>query len=96
VSLKPFQTVLTKDTLYAVVAQGRTDQLKPSIEVKGGTATLYTSQALPESDPLTDDMVADSTTLEGFMAMLCVPNYILITGAATSIVVSGLRVEEVV
>ena len=41
-------------------------------------------------------MQADSETLEAMKVLLAVPNYILVSGAATKIIASGLRVTEVV
>lgn len=95
-ALKRYQTLITKDTLYESAQKGGSEQVNPNIETLGGTATLYTAQALPTSTPLTDEMVAEATTLDGMSTLLAVPNYILISGSATSVIVSGVRLKEVV
>jgi len=95
-ALKRYQTLITKDTLYEAAKKGGSEQIQPNIETMGGTATLYTAQELPTSDPLTDEMVADSATLDGVNILQAVPNYIYISGSATSVIVSGVRLKEVV
>lgn len=94
--LENYQFELEKDTLYKVAAYSGAEQLQPSLQAKGGTATLYVSQDEPTGSPLTDDMIADDTEVDGIKVLVAVPRYILLTGTATSIIASGLQVEEIV
>ena len=94
--LKSYQTQIVKDTLYAAVSKSGKEQINPTIEAMGGAVTFYTAQNLPTSAPLTNDMNADPVVVDGLKVMLACPNYILFSGDATSVVVSGLRLKEVV
>lgn len=95
-ALKRYQTLITKDTLYEAAQKGGSEQVQPTIETMGGTATLYTAQELPTGNPITNEMVAEPTILDGMDILQAVPNYIYISGSATSVIVSGVRLKEVV
>ncbi len=96
-ALKPYQTELQLNTIYAVAASGEGgEQILPNIEVIGGAVTIYGSQDLPANAPT--GMIEDQTSFSGIDFFAVVPNYIYIeqdSGTTTSIIVSGLSVTEV-
>lgn len=96
-ALKSYQQVILPDTLYAVTLKGGTwgsEQLQPSIEVIGADCTVYGSQVEPVSAPT--GMSVGKSTFQGLEAFGVIPNYLYVSGAATSIVLSGVEAVEVV
>lgn len=102
-ALKPYQTVLALNTLYAVQElqynpvvpdTGIPEQVQANIEVIGGTVNIFGSQLFPASP--TTGMFNSAAGFVGIDAFGVVPNYLYITqasGTTTSIIVTGLSVK---
>lgn len=98
---KPYQKEVATGKLYKVnkktVASGISEQLAPSIEVIGNSINIYASQTKDATAPT--NMILDEIDFIGLRAFALIPNYIYFvdnTGVPTSIIVSGLDIEEVV
>jgi hypothetical protein len=96
--MKDYQQTLELATLYAVSKGGLSgsEQLKPNIEVVGGSVDIYGSQEEPVSPPT--GMFKTREAFAGIEAFDVIPNYLYIaqnTGTTTSIITSGLNVKEV-
>ena len=100
--LKPFQQIITKNTLYAVRAgspnslnraQQASAQLQPSIEIiSSGHGDVYGSQVFADSPPT--GMTKMISALQGLQALTLVPNYLYVDSSDTvTIVVSGVVIE---
>ena len=98
---KPYQKVVVTGKLYKVSkgspVDGTSEQLAPSIEVIGNSIDIYASQAEDATPPT--NMILDETNFIDLRAFALIPNYIYFvdnSGTPTSIILSGLNVEEVV
>lgn len=91
-----YQQTIALNTLYEVrrsAPVSGSEQIMPSIEVIGGTVTVYGSQQEPVSAPTA--MFATRTGFTGIEAFGVIPNYLYITGTATSITLSGVSAKAV-
>ena len=89
------QTTIVQNKLYKLEGQALIlDQGKPNIEVQGGTVSIYGSQKLPVGAP--SNMVMTVSGFSGMDIFNVVPNYLFVTGNATSIILSGMSAKEVV
>lgn len=95
--LKEYQQEIALNTLYSVgAAVGGEEQLRPNIQVIGGTVNIFGSQEIPAS-PLTD-MFLTAEGFSGIDAFGVIPNYIYITqnsGTTEKIILSGMTVDKV-
>ncbi len=97
-TLQAYQEEIELATLYQVVASGKgTQALQPSIEVIAGTVDIYGSNLEAGSPPT--GMFKTATDFVGINVFATVPNYIYVaqnTGTTTSIILTGIKVTEVV
>ena len=94
-----YQGVLGVDSLYEVRSTGLgVEQLRPSIEVIGGTVNIYVSQVQPISPPTGMNIIDGGDGLVGSASFGFVQNYIYIeeVSAVTSVVFSGFEVSKIV
>lgn len=92
--IEDYQKAISLDTLYATKNNGNgVERQNSGIEILGGTATIYGSITLPVSPPT--GMTAGATDFEGLDTFGFVPNYLYVTGTATSVIVSSIEVEAV-
>jgi hypothetical protein len=99
-ALKDYQQEIDVDTLYSVAATGRgTEQVKPNIEVVGGTVDIYMAQNEPATPPTGMAIIEGGEGFVGNAAFDYVQNYLYIeqaSGTTTSIILSGIDAVEVV
>ena len=97
-ALKDYQVEIELDTLYETVAFGGSEQLRPTVSVSGGNTSIYMAQEEPTGTPITDDMILneDTTDLTGIKSFEAIPSFMYFTGTATKVILSGIRVKEVV
>lgn len=91
-----YQQVINAGTLYEVrrsAPVSGAEQVAPSIEVIGGTATIYGSQQQPGSPPTA--MFATRTGFTGIEAFGVIPNYLYVTGTGLTITLSGVKATPV-
>ncbi|TDE17701.1 hypothetical protein [Dyadobacter psychrotolerans] len=92
--LKPNQVTILPNTLYEVTGSGYSvDAIAPNIEVIGGSVGIYGSQVQPGTAPT--GMYQTATAFTGIDYFVAIPNYLYVSGTATSIVVTGLLVKAV-
>lgn len=92
--LKSFQQEIVVNTLYALTSSGvGSEQGRPSLEVVGTGVSIYGSQALPSSPPA--GMALTRQNFTGLDSFGIIPNYIYLTGTATSIVLTGVSAKVI-
>lgn len=99
--MQPYQTALELETVYEII--GPLDNYHSTHmkeKIVGPRITVYGSVNLyvGEDEPATiDDLILDEQSpisgVRGF-AEGCVPNYIYLTGDATKVILSGLKVKD--
>ena len=96
--LRPYQTALELDTLYAVSLRQPQSQDK-NIWVKDGTVDVYISSGdLPTTLPADMQIIENGEDMAGQASFATIPVYIYIeqnTGTTTEIVISGFDVREI-
>ncbi len=93
-TVSTLQETIVTGVLYKLEGQvGPIDQVRPSIEVIGGTVDIYGAQKLPTSAPT--GMYKTATAFTGIDQFNVVPNYLYLTGSATSIILSGISATVV-
>jgi len=97
-ALKNYQTEIELDTLYETVAFGGSEQLEPTVFASGGTVSIYMAQEQPTGTPIIDAMElnAAATDLRGTNPFNAIPSFMYFTGTATKVILSGIKVKEVV
>lgn len=92
--LRDYQTQINLATLYETRYSGHgVEQIKPSIEIIGGTVDVYVSQTKPSSAPTGMTKIANGAGIVGTFGFEYVPAYMYIaqaSGTTTSIVLSGV------
>lgn len=93
-ALRLNQQIAAVATLYNAQEYGVNDQLRPSIEVTGGTVDIYGSQQKPNSPPT--GMYKAASAFSGVDVFGMIPNYLyFVTVSGTPvIVVSGMTLTS--
>lgn len=100
--MRDYQQEIELATLYEVKATGRgTEQLRPTIEIIGGTVDVYASQTNPTAAaaPTGMTVLENGSGIVGTVGFEYVPSYLYISqasGTTTGIVLSGIQATEVV
>lgn len=101
-ALRDYQVEIEPDTLYEVRATSRgSEQLKPNIEIIGGTADVYAAQTNPTeaAAPTGMQVLSNGSGIVGTFGFEYIPSYLYVStasGTITSVVLSGIEAVEVV
>jgi len=92
--LRDYQTQISLATLYETRYTGHgVEQIKPNIEIIGGTVDVYVSQTKPTSAPAGMTIISNGSSIVGTFGFEYVPSFIYVTqssGTTSSIVLSGI------
>ena len=91
-----YQKDLALNTLYEAkkFGFGANMQLAPSLEIAGGTVTVYGSNKDDAPTALADMSAdADNPDISGLVPFALVPKYLAFTGTATRVTIVGIQVK---
>lgn len=99
--LKVYQSLINLNTLYTfsrIGGMSGSEQLKPSLEVTGGTVNIFVSQDQPLSPPANMNILTNGDDFSGIAPLAFIPNYFYIvqsTGNTTKMILSGVTATVV-
>lgn len=96
-ALRTWQKPLALNTMYDCRKSSKgADSIQPAIEVVGGTVAIYGSFAADAPPAPPAGMSQTATGFSGIDSFKVMPNWLYITGTASSIIISGVDAKPTV